>query len=77
MARNRDGYAAPIYYYLYNITHSYLTGLFVALVWGMLLEGPEWAMLAIPIHLSGDRGIFGNSYKEISQPFEPSLSKHD
>ena len=77
IARKREGYAAPINYFLYNITHSYLTGLAVIGVWGAMIGGPEWAMLAIPIHLSGDRGIFGNSYKEVSRPFEPMLAKHD
>ena len=29
-------------------------------------------MLAVPIHLSGDRGLFGNTYKPASLPFEPA-----
>jgi hypothetical protein len=28
-------------------------------------------MLALPIHLSSDRGFFGNTYKSLSLPFEP------
>jgi hypothetical protein len=46
---------------LYNVTHSFLTAAVVLGAWA--LAGPEWAMLAIPIHLAGDRGLFGN------QPF--------
>jgi hypothetical protein len=43
-------------------------------VWAVLAGGPEWAMLAVPIHLSGDRGLFGNVYKPVSLPFEPEGS---
>ena len=34
-------------------------------------SGPEWAMLAVPLHLSGDRGLFGNVFKPVGLPFEP------
>jgi len=27
-------------------------------------------MLAIPLHLAGDRGIFGNGFKPVARPFE-------
>ena len=47
---------------LYNFTHSFVTAAAVLGAWA-LAAGPEWAMLAIPIHLAGDRGLFGN------QPF--------
>jgi hypothetical protein len=33
-------------------------------------------MLAFPIHLSGDRGLFGNTYKPVSLPFEPHAVGH-
>ena len=62
---------APIYHHLYNITHSYLTGGVAVGLWALATGGFEWAMLAIPIHYSGDRGIFGNTYKPVSLPFEP------
>jgi len=29
-------------------------------------------MLAIPLHLAGDRGIFGNGFKPVARPFEES-----
>jgi hypothetical protein len=32
---------------------------------------PEWALLAIPLHLGGDRSLFGNFLKPFSVPFEP------
>ncbi len=62
---------SPIYHYLYNFTHSYLTAGVAVTIWALLNGGWEWAMLAIPIHYSGDRGIFGNIYKPTELPFEP------
>jgi hypothetical protein len=73
--RQRDADAppriAPIYHHLYNVTHSYLTAGAILLAWTALSGQPEWAMLALPIHLSGDRGLFGNTYKPVELPFEP------
>lgn len=65
---------APIYHHLYNVTHSYLTAAVAVGLWAIAANGFEWAMLAIPIHYSGDRGIFGNTYKPLSLPFEPTES---
>jgi hypothetical protein len=70
--RARGGKIASIYHHLYNVTHSYLTGAAVVAAWALGLGGWEWAMVAVPIHLSGDRGIFGNTYKPTALPFEPS-----
>ena len=42
-----------------------------AAAWAAASGSFEWAMLALPIHLSGDRGFFGNTYKPASLPFEP------
>ena len=39
-------------------------------LWASLLGRFEWAMLAIPLHLAGDRGIFGNRRKPVDRPFE-------
>jgi hypothetical protein len=58
------------YHYLYNVMHSYLTWGVVVLAWAQV-GGWEWAMLAIPIHLSGDRGVFGNVFKPVGRSFEP------
>jgi hypothetical protein len=69
--RNDKSAVDPIYYSLYNFTHSYLT-------WGVIafasaqVVGWDWALLAVPIHLSGDRGVFGNVLKPVDRPFEPS-----
>jgi len=58
------------YYMAYNTMHSLLTGGAMAGIW-MLAVRPEWALLAIPIHLFGDRGLFGNSLKPFNVKFEP------
>jgi hypothetical protein len=58
------------YYVLYNTMHSFLTAAAVAAIWS-LVAGPEWALLALPIHLCGDRALFGNFYKPLGLSFEP------
>jgi len=61
----------PAYHLLYNLTHNYVvTGSALAL-WALAIGGLEWAMVAVPIHLSGDRGLLGNFSKPPSLPFEP------
>jgi len=40
-------------------------------LWALAIGGAEWAMLAVPIHLSGDRGLLGNFSKPASLLFEP------
>ena len=67
--RARGARIAPLYHHLYNVTHSFLTAALVIGLWAAL-SGFEWAMLAIPLHLFGDRGIFGNGPKPIDRPFE-------
>jgi hypothetical protein len=69
--RQGGGKIAPIYHHLYNVTHSFLTGGAAIALWALATGGAEWAMLAIPIHYLGDRGIFGNIYKPTSLAFEP------
>jgi hypothetical protein len=64
---------APIhkgYYIAYNIMHSLITQGAVAALWCWLVE-PEWALLLLPFHLFGDRGLFGNFMKPFALPFEP------
>lgn len=57
------------YYHAYNIAHTYLvTGTGVA-IWAYF-GGFEWAMLAVPFHLSIDRGVFGNILKPVELAFE-------
>lgn len=62
----------PLYHHLYNVMHSYITTGAAVGLWALIGGGLEWAMLAVPIHLAGDRGIFGNTYKPTSLPFEPA-----
>lgn len=62
---------APIYHHLYNLTHSFLSVGIVLALWWAWLGDVEWAMLALPLHLLGDRGLFGNTYKPTALPFEP------
>lgn len=59
------------YYVLYNVMHSLITQSIVVGVW-LWVVGPEWALLAIPFHLFGDRGLFGNFLKPFALPFEPT-----
>lgn len=68
--RSRDGRISKVYYVLYNIMHSMLTQGAVVALWGFTVRW-EWALLLIPWHLTGDRGVFGNFLKPFSLPFEP------
>lgn len=58
------------YYVLYNVMHSLITQGAVAALWCWLVK-PEWALLVLPFHLFGDRGLFGNFMKSFALPFEP------
>jgi hypothetical protein len=68
--RSRTGRISKVYYVLYNTMHSLITQAAVVGLW-MLLFGPEWALIVIPFHLFGDRGVFGNFLKPFNLPFEP------
>lgn len=67
--RRRGGRVPAIFYRLYNLTHNYLSAGVVAVLW-WLVVGPEWALLALPIHLMGDRAVFGNGFKTPKLSFE-------
>ncbi len=72
---HRQAHGTPIpnvYHALYNTTHSFLWNGALVAAWTVAF-GPEWAFLAIPIHLLGDRAIFGNFFKPFGTPFEPTL----
>ena len=56
----------------HRVTHSFLFCAGVLGLWFAVLGDVEWAMLALPVHLLGDRGLFGNTYKPSSLPFEPA-----
>jgi hypothetical protein len=69
--RSRTGRVHRGYYVAYNTMHSLLTGGAIVGAWALLVR-PEWALLAVPIHLLGDRGLFGNSLKPFGVSFEPA-----
>jgi uncharacterized membrane protein YvlD (DUF360 family) len=68
--RAKHGPIAKAYYVLYNSTHSMLSAAAVGGLWCLFVR-PEWALLALPIHLCGDRAIFGNFFKPFGVSFEP------
>ncbi|MEV0262378.1 hypothetical protein AB0I49_13660 [Streptomyces sp. NPDC050617] len=69
--RSRTKEISKVYYVLYNTMHSVVTQGAVAALWWWLI-GPEWALLLLPWHLFGDRGLFGNFYKPFGLHFEPA-----
>jgi len=68
--RSHGKQISRVYYVMYNIMHSMVTQTAVALIW-IWIFGPEWALLVLPIHLFGDRALFGNFLKPFAVPFEP------
>jgi hypothetical protein len=68
--RAHGGPIHAVYYGLYNTMHSLLTAGAIALAWAVWVR-PEWALLALPIHLFGDRALFGNFLKPFGLSFEP------
>jgi hypothetical protein len=68
--RSPEHRIARVYYVLYNIAHSGLTGAAVVGLWCVVVR-PEWALLAVPLHLCGDRALFGNILKPFGLSFEP------
>jgi hypothetical protein len=68
--RSPTGHISRGYYVAYNVMHSLVTNAVLVGLW-MLVIGPEWALLAVPIHLFGDRALFGNTLKPFGVPFEP------
>jgi hypothetical protein len=68
--RSETGRISKIYYTLYDTMHSIVTASIVVGLWCLLVD-PEWALLASPIHICIDRGVFGNFLKAFSVAFEP------
>jgi hypothetical protein len=66
---SKDGRIHPGFHVLYNLMHTWLTAGPVVLLWAWLVR-PEWALLVVPLHLFGDRGLLGNYAKPIGLPFE-------
>jgi hypothetical protein len=69
--RLKTAYLPRGYYVLYNTMHSLITAAAVGGLWCLFVK-PEWALLALPLHLFGDRALFGNFYKSFGIEFEPS-----
>lgn len=68
--RSSTGYLPRRYYLLYNSMHTLLSAGLVAGLWSLFVR-PEWALLALPLHLFTDRSIVGNFMKPFGVPFEP------
>jgi hypothetical protein len=68
--RSKDKRISLWYARSYNIAHSALTAAAIGGIYA-LVHGPNWALMAIPIHLFGDRSIFGNVMKMLHVQFEP------
>jgi hypothetical protein len=68
--RSPDGRISKAYYVLYNSMHSLISVAAVGALWWWVV-GLEWALLALPFHVFGDRGVFGNFLKPFGLPFEP------
>jgi hypothetical protein len=60
------------YHHLYNFCHSLTANALLIVIWYLAIGGFEWAMLAAPIHILGDRSLFGNVYKPPGLSFEPA-----
>ncbi|CAL9287671.1 MULTISPECIES: membrane protein [Streptomyces] len=68
--RSPDGRVPRGCYVAYNTMHSLVTAGLIAGAWALFVR-PEWALLALPVHLMGDRALFGNSLKPFGVAFEP------
>ncbi len=68
--RSPDRRVSRVYYVLYNTMHSLGVQGAVLGAW-ILVSGWEWALLVLPIHLFGDRALFGNFAKSFTVSFEP------
>lgn len=71
--RSSGGRIPKFYYVMYNTMHSLITQGAVIALWGIFVRW-EWALLVIPFHLFGDRGVFGNFLKPFRLPFEPKAT---
>ena len=70
--RSPDGQISRGYYVAYNLMHNLVSGAVVVGLWALFVR-PEWALLAVPLHLLGDRALFGNAYKAFGVAFEPAV----
>jgi hypothetical protein len=70
--RSPTGQIPRGFYVAYNVMHNLVTGAVVVGLWAVFVR-PEWALLAVPIHLLGDRALFGNTFKAFGVAFEPRV----
>jgi hypothetical protein len=54
---------------LYNLAHGAPFALALAAGYSALRGGPDWTLLALPLHLCADRGLLGNGFKRAGDPF--------
>ncbi len=54
---------------LYNLAHGAPFALALATGYSALTGGPDWTLLALPLHLCADRGLLGNGFKRAGDPF--------
>lgn len=57
-------------YHLYNAAHGVPFSLALALGYSLARGGPDWTLLALPLHLCADRGLLGNGFKALDAPFD-------
>jgi hypothetical protein len=70
--RSPNGQVPRGFYVAYNVMHNLVSGAVVVGLWALFVR-PEWALLAVPIHLLGDRALFGNTFKAFGVAFEPKV----
>ncbi len=68
--RSPSGAIPRGFHLAYNVMHSPVTATAIAGAWSLAVR-PEWALLALYIHLAGDRALFGNFLKPFGVSFEP------
>lgn len=54
---------------LYNAAHGVPFSLALAAAYSLVAGGPDWTLLALPLHLCADRGLLGNGFKRAGEPF--------
>ena len=65
----KSAYIEKPFYYAYNTTHSFVTAIPIAVI-GWYLIDARWSLLAIFLHLFGDRALLNNYTKDVNGPFE-------
>jgi lysylphosphatidylglycerol synthetase-like protein (DUF2156 family) len=69
--RDRSLPLPAAYHIIYDVMHTYLTVGTGLAIWAYAIGGFEWSMLGAILHLSVDRGVFGNVFKPRIFSFEP------